>query len=213
MPFSTLFFDLDDTIYPPTSGLWQAIGERINLFIHKQLSIPWEEIPKLRRKLYQSYGTTMKGLSDIYHIDKFDYLAFVHDLPLSDYIAPDPAVKNMLLTYPQRKFIFTNADNNHAQRVLNALGLSGLFEQIIDIHAVHPYCKPQPESYRIALHQAGEENASHCVLLDDRLQNLSTARQLGFHTIRVGNVDPDPGYHASINTLIDLPKILDPAQH
>ena len=29
MRFSTLFFDLDDTLYPSENGLWQAIKERI----------------------------------------------------------------------------------------------------------------------------------------------------------------------------------------
>ena len=35
MCFETLFFDLDDTLYPPTSGLWDAIGERIETFMRE----------------------------------------------------------------------------------------------------------------------------------------------------------------------------------
>ncbi len=75
--------------------------------------------------------------------------------PLSRYLHPDPELRAAIQAIPARKFIFTNADANHAKRVLEAVGLQGLFDGIIDVHAIAPYCKPMPEAFELALKAAG----------------------------------------------------------
>ncbi len=209
MPLSTFFFDLDETLYPSTSGLWGAIRERIDLYMRSRLNLPAEEISPLRRRLFVTYGTTMRGLEAEFGIDQEEYLAFVHDLPLTEYLKPDPAVRNMLQGYTQRKIIFTNADTNHARRVLNVLQLDDCFERIIDIHTISPYCKPMPEAFRIALEVSGETDAGRCVMIDDAPSNLAAARQIGFYTVRTGKAEPGPEYHSSIVFVTDLPQALE----
>jgi putative hydrolase of the HAD superfamily len=209
MPLSTFFFDLDETLYPSTSGLWEAIRERINLYMRSRLNLPEEEISPLRRRLFTTYGTTMRGLQTEFGIDQEEYLAFVHDLPLTQYLQPDPAVRGMLLSYKQRKIIFTNADTNHARRVLKVLQLDDCFEGIIDIHTISPYCKPMPEAFKIALQVSGETDAGRCMMVDDAPSNLAAARQLGFYTVRTGKAEPGPEYHSSILYLTDLPQALE----
>ena len=81
MPFTTIFFDLDDTLYPSSSGVWKLIKDRMNLYMHLRLEIPRDEIPSLREELFHQYGTTLRGLQATYHIDTKDYLSFVHDIP------------------------------------------------------------------------------------------------------------------------------------
>jgi FMN phosphatase YigB (HAD superfamily) len=44
MRFKNLFFDLDDTLYPASSGLWDAIRERMNVYMRKFIDLPMEEI-------------------------------------------------------------------------------------------------------------------------------------------------------------------------
>ncbi len=209
MPYTMLFFDLDDTLYPRDCGLWPAIYERISLYMHERVGLPWELIPPLRKRLFQQYGTTMRGLVVEYGIDEQDYLAFVHDLPLQNFIQPDPAIRAMLKRYSQPKAIFTNADRNHARRVLRMLDLEDSFDFIIDILDMSPYCKPMPEAFGIALHKTGNPDPVNCVLIDDMPANLATARWLGFYTIRVGDVTPGSQYHTAILKLSDLPSILD----
>lgn len=208
MNFSTLFFDLDDTLYPANSGLWNAIARRIDLFMHDRVQIPWEEIPDLRQQLFHQYGTTMRGLQILYHIDTVDYLAFVHDVPLRDYISADAELRKVLLSLPQRKIIFTNADANHARRVLQVLELEGVFEKIIDICAIAPYCKPDPKAFEIALNLAGETSAGQCVVVDDAMRNLAAAREAGFFTIYSGNAKNIVDCHVSIPDLRALPEAL-----
>lgn len=208
MKNSILFFDLDETLYPAGNGLWDAIAERIDLYIHETLGLPCEKIPSLRFELYNQYGTTMRGLSERYQINCKNYLDFVHDVPLQNYIQPNPELKSMLQQYPQRKIIFTNADLNHAQRVLRILNIEDCFEQIIDVLDIFPYCKPQLEAYQKVLGFLQLKDGNNCVMLDDKLKNLYPAHDLGFQTILIGNDTTAPQWTASITNIMQLPEVL-----
>lgn len=208
MQFTTILFDLDDTLYPASSGLWPLIRKRITQYMHERLHMSWNEIPALREQLFQQYGTTLRGLQATRDIDTADFLAYVHDVPVADYLRPAPELRRILLGLPYRRLIFTNADRNHARRVLRALQLENCFEQIIDILDVAPYCKPQPEAFQVALQRSGETNAAVCIYLDDAPRNLAVARRLGLFTIRVGGDGASPDYHASIPDLTSLPQVL-----
>ncbi len=211
MVFSVLFCDLDDTLYPPSSGLWEVIGDRISVYMRQRLHIPEEKILALRQQYYQAYGTTLRGLQNHFGVDPGEYLAYVHDVPLQDYLAPNPALREALLKYPQRRLIFTNADRDHAHRVLEILNLADCFEQIIDVLDIAPYCKPQPEAFEIALKLAGQVEPRQCILLDDKIENLAVARRMGFYTVWVGRSNGShPDYHASVASLNDLPLVLSP---
>jgi putative hydrolase of the HAD superfamily len=153
------------------------------------------------------YGTTMRGLQAEYHIDEDEYLAYVHDVPLVQFLKPAPELAHMLAGYRQRKIILTNADTAHARRVLAVLGLDACFDQIIDIKGMAPYCKPMPEAFRLALAQSGESDAARCVLVDDAAHNVAGARDAGFFAIRIAPT-LDTAAHATITHLADLPLVL-----
>ncbi len=142
MKYTTIFFDLDDTLYPASTGLWHAIKERMNIYMRDRLGFDPAEIPVMREKYFLQYGTTLRGLQANHDIDVQDFLAFVHDLPLSDYIRPNPALCKVIASLGTRNLIFTNADAAHARRVLKALELGNCFENVVDVNAVAPYCKP-----------------------------------------------------------------------
>ena len=183
MRFTTIFFDLDDTLYPPESGLWKAIKERMNNYMRDRMDIPEHEIPILREKYFMQYGTTMRGLQANHNIDSDDFLAYVHDLPLKEYLTPNPTLRSVLASLPTRNLIFTNADINHAKRVLAALELNDLFDTIVDVNTVAPYCKPMPESFQIAMKIAGESDPSKCVMIDDIHRTTRAAREAGLFSI------------------------------
>lgn len=208
MDFSTLMIDLDDTVYPADSGVWQAIRQRIDLFVAEKFQLPMEDAIQLRHKLFLEYGTTMRGLQAAYHIDEDEYLAFVHHIPLSDYLKPDPDLADILRRIPQRKIIFTNADTAHARRVLAVLELEDCFDEIIDIKAIAPYCKPMLPAFEIALRRVGGPDPAGCVLVDDQIHNIRTARELGMFAVRVSAASPDPAANATIARLVELPAVL-----
>lgn len=208
MRITTLFFDLDDTLYPPRSGLWEAIRERMNEYMMQLLRLPREQVTVIRQSYLDTYGTTLRGLQHHYQVNADDYLAFVHDLPLEKYIQPDPRLRKLLLSLPQRRLVFTNADANHARRVMGILGVEGCFESIIDIRAVHFACKPEHEAYQRALHIAGMDDPRACLIFDDSERNLAPARSMGFFTVLVS---PDQTNHQAdltITSLHDIPRAL-----
>ena len=209
MPIRTLFIDLDDTVYPASLGLWIEIRTRIDLYMHDRLGIPWEGLTEMRQNLFNIYGTSMRGLQQVYQIDQHEFLAFVHDVPLSRYLKPDPMLRAALLCLPQRKIIFTNADRNHARRVLAALDLSDCFDQIIDIIDLDPYCKPMPAAFEIALQLSGETDPRTCLLVDDQPRNIAAARKFGMPGMCInGLVTSAADCDACLPTLADLPLAL-----
>lgn len=213
MSYTTFFFDLDETLYTKGNGLWDAIAARMNEYIHVQLNLPPEDVSTLRRLYYESYGTTLRGLQIHHQVDADDYLAYVHDLPLGDYIQPDPQLHNILSSLPLRKWIFTNADANHASRVLDILGLSDCFEGILDVRAIGFVCKPEIEAYHRALTLANEDQPNNCILLDDSVRNLAPAKDLGFTTVLVGSNGTHPAADFAIDNIHQLPKALPDLWH
>ena len=208
MNFSTIFFDLDDTLYPASSGLWQAIKERMNTYMHTRMGFAEADIPRLREKYYLEFGTTLRGLQANHKIDVEDYLAFVHDIPLEEYIQPNPALREIIAALGTRKLIFTNADAAHAQRILKALEMDGCFESIIDVNAVAPYCKPMPDAFRIAMQRAGESDPSRCVMIDDLPRTTLAAREAGFFSILFGQDEPHPDASATMTDWRNLESLL-----
>jgi putative hydrolase of the HAD superfamily len=209
MRFTTFFFDLDETLYPPSSGLWSAIRVRINAYMRERMGIPPEQIEVLREQFFREYGTTLRGLQANYTVDLDEYLAFVHNVPLEAHLNPDPELRSVIEALPTRKFIFTNADSLHANRVLDVLGLQGLFDGILDVHTLAPYCKPMPESFELALQAAGSPDPGTCALLDDQARITRAARSLGMYTILVGRDSTGEDADASLVKWADLPGLVD----
>lgn len=180
----------------------------MNEYMQKLLGLSPEETSSLRRYYYYTYGTTLRGLQIHHSISPDEYLAYVHDLPLEKYIHPDPELKKILESLPQNKFIFTNADADHARRILTILGVQDCFDGIIDIRALEYRCKPEPEAYRIALRLAGESDPKVCLFVDDSERNLAMAHQMGFTTVLVGGKDDDPSADYHIANIKQLPLTL-----
>lgn len=206
--FTTIFFDLDDTLYPSSTGLWGAIKERMTLYMRDRMGFDPAEIPHIRETYYLQYGTTLRGLQANHVIDVQDFLAFVHDLPLGEYILPNPDLCEIISALGTRNLIFTNADAAHARRVLKAMGLDECFEDIVDVNAVAPYCKPMPESFGIAMRVAGESDAGRCVMIDDLPRTARAAREAGWFSILFGLDGPHPDANATLTDWRDLPSIL-----
>jgi len=209
MRFTTIFFDLDDTLYPSNAGLWKAIKNRMNDFMRERMNIPEDEIPALREKYYLQYGTTLHGLKKHHNINEDEFLAYVHDLRLEEYLTPDPLQRSIIASLPTRKLIFTNADIPHAERVLTALHLRDLFPTIIDVTSVAPYCKPMPEAFAIAMQLAGESDPARCIMIDDLPRTTRAAKEIGMTSLLYGTDLPEENASASFTNWQHLPDFLE----
>lgn len=208
MRFTTLFFDLDDTLYPSSTGLWPAIKHRMTLYMIERLGLPENDVPILREQYFKMYGTTLRGLEERHCVNKEEYLAFVHDLPLEKYLKPDPIVRQVISSLPTRNLIFTNADAPHAWRVLAALELEDLFDTIVDVNAVSPYCKPMPESFAIAMELANEPDPRKCVMIDDLPRTTRAALNAGMASLLYGCDEPTEDASGVFTDWTHLPILL-----
>lgn len=212
--FRYLLCDLDNTLYPASSGVMGVVGKRITHYMAERLGIPGESVDQTKRQYYQQYGTTMRGLILHYGIDPEDYLRFVHDLPVDEYIQPDPALDAMLDSIPLRKAVFTNANHEHAWRVLGALGVRHHFEWIIDVHDFGFLSKPHPSAYQRIL-EILDGRADECIMVEDVAPNLTPAKAMGMATVLVkedrssDECCPD-GVDACIASILELAGALEP---
>src|SRR3546814_10050411 len=72
-------------------------------------------LPILRETYFKSYGTTLRGLMDMYDVPPGVFLEYVHELDLSE-MAADPALDRAIGRLPGRKIIFTNATERSEER-------------------------------------------------------------------------------------------------
>ena len=186
-----LVFDLDETLYPRQAGLMQEIGVRILRYLIERLGLPEDRARELKQYYYQQYGTTLRGLIiERPDVDAEDYLHFVHDIQLSDYIGPNPALGDMLRSIPLTKVIFTNSTIEHVQKVLVTLGITDQFSTVIDVRSVDFVSKPDPRAYQRILDLL-PARGDECILIEDSARNLRPAKVLGMRTILVDSSDCD----------------------
>ena len=185
MSIAAVLFDLDNTIYPASSGMMKGIDVRITEYVQNLLGLDLEQARELRQHYYQTYGTTLTGLQHHHGVDAEHYLSHVHDLAIESFLSSDAELDHLLSELTAIKAIFTNSPADYARRVLRALGIERHFEHIFDIRFSGFRPKPDPLVYQSvldALEVAGEE----AILVEDSPQNLPPARALGMTTILVG---------------------------
>ncbi len=210
---SHLVFDCDDTLYPRDSGLMQAISERISLYMIERMGMDPEIVPGLRRAYWEQYGTTSRGLQAVYGLDVDEYMHYVHDLPLDEYIRPNPALDAALDALPQHKVVFTNATAEHARAVLEVVGVDHHFGGIYDAFFVENEGKPALSAYQRFLDALGVPGEA-CLMAEDTARNLRPARSLGMVTVLV---DPPPdgdvdGADYVIEQIADIDRVVREAE-
>jgi putative hydrolase of the HAD superfamily len=180
---TTWVFDLDNTLYPPDSGIWPKINERITLFLIEMFGLDGLSARALHQYFYTRYGTTLRGLIE----DNFDvaerFLEFVHDIDRSA-LTPDPVLAREVARLPGRKLIFTNGSRNHAILTASHLGLDGLFEDAFDIVAAGFTPKPAEAAYDAFFARYGVDPRC-AAMFEDVAKNLAVPKTRGMTTTLV----------------------------
>jgi putative hydrolase of the HAD superfamily len=180
---TTWVFDLDNTLYPPDSGIWPRIDERITLFLIELFGIDGLSARALHKHYYSRHGTTLRGLIEE-HSDQVErFLDFVHDIDRSG-LKPDPILAREVARLPGRKLIFTNGSRNHAILTARQLGLDGLFEDAFDIVAAGLTPKPTEAAYDAFLERCAVDPQT-AAMFEDVARNLAVPKAKGMTTTLV----------------------------
>ena len=66
-------FDLDDTLYPASCGLWPVLVMRMEQYMVERLGIEAAQVPEMRRRYLAGFGSTLNGLRREYNLDAIEY--------------------------------------------------------------------------------------------------------------------------------------------
>lgn len=207
-PFShvkTWVFDLDNTLYPPSSRLFDLIEVRMTAYVMRALAVDHAEADRLRHHYWRSYGTTLAGLMREHGLDPTPYLHDVHDIPL-DRLAPDPGLAAAIEALPGRKIVYTNGAAAYGARVVEARGLSGVFEMIYGIEHSNYVPKPDQAAFLSIFEQDGL-NPADAAMFEDDPRNLVVPHRIGMRTVHVAPL-PEAAAHIHHHT-DDLADFLD----
>ncbi len=180
----TWLFDLDNTLYPLESGLSARMSPRITDFVETLTGLSRPDALALQKRYLAEHGLTLRGLMDHHGVDPDTYHATFHDVPL-DCLTPDEALRAALARLPGRRLIFTNSDAVHTRRVVEALGLAGLFDDVFHIGSAGFAPKPSPTAFARIV-DAHALRPSSTAFFEDAEHNLAPAADLGMTTVLVG---------------------------
>jgi putative hydrolase of the HAD superfamily len=179
----TWVFDLDNTLYPHHVNLWQQVDKRIGEFIGTYLKISEEEARVIQKDYYRRYGTSMRGMMTEHGVCADDYLAYVHQIDHSP-LEPNPEMGAAIAKLPGRKLVLTNGSTDHADKVLQRLGIDSHFEAVFDIIAAELEPKPAAQTYHKFLGDHDVDPAK-AAMFEDLARNLVIPHQLGMTTVLV----------------------------
>lgn len=174
-------FDLDNTLYPVTKDLLSEIDAQMSRFVSNFLNIDLHESRKVQKKYFREYGLTLRGLMINHKLDPDVFFKEMAPTNLEK-IQPNPALGEIINTLPGRKLIYTNSAREHAELVLDRLGIRSVFEGVFDIKAANYVPKPAEEPYQKMCEQFFIEPHT-TLMVDDIARNLRPASALGMTTV------------------------------
>jgi putative hydrolase of the HAD superfamily len=177
----TWVFDLDNTLYPASSKLFDQISRRMTGFIADYFDLAPDAALTRQRDFFMRYGTTLRGLMVEHGVDPEPFLKYVHAIDVG-VVAANPELAARLARLPGRKLVFTNASRVHAERIMARIGIADQFEDIFDIAAADYVPKPDRTSYAMMLRRHDVDPVRAC-MIEDIAINLEPAKALGMATV------------------------------
>ncbi|MEO0913374.1 MAG: pyrimidine 5'-nucleotidase [Pseudomonadota bacterium] len=195
-------FDLDNTLYPPGADLFAQIETRMSGYIVDTLGVTEREAAHLRDVYWREHGTTLAGLMEEHGLEPDPFLEMVHDIDLSA-LAPAPELRAAIQALPGRKIVYTNGSRAHAQRVLDARGLTGVMDAFFGVEDAGYHPKPAERAFEKVFTLA-ELRTSAAAMFEDDARNLAVPHALGMRTVLVGPHEDADHIHHSTEDLADF---------
>ena len=187
-------FDLDNTLHNATPHIFPQINRAMTAYLQQHLQLDETAAGALRRHYWQRYGATLLGLIRHHDTDPQHFLWHTHQFPdLKRMVVGEPLLRHTLRRLPGRKFVFSNAPVHYARAVLRILNVGDLFNAVFSIERVR--FRPKPDAYGfLRLCRAHHLQPRRCIMVEDSLENLRTAKKLGMKTVWISGAERVPGY-------------------
>ena len=183
--FSHWIFDLDNTLYPEDENIFPQVKKRIIEFISLEFQIDKVSANKKRQRLYNEYGTSLRGLMSENKTNPDKFLEYVHDIDLS-IINKNLKLNRALKKINGTKYIFTNGSFKHAESVLQKLGIEKNFHSIHSIETSGYIPKPSKHAYEKMMLQENIDPL-RAIMFEDTKWNLKTAKMLEMTTVLISS--------------------------
>lgn len=178
-------------------------------YVQTELGLEAEAASALRQQYWRRYGATLLGLMRHHGTDPRHFLWHTHQLPeLDRMLVREPRLRATLRRLPGRKFVFSNAPVHYSRAVLKALAISDLFDAVFSIERTRYRPKPDAHGF-LRLARANHLRLERCIMVEDTLVNLRTAKKLGMKTVWVTRERRVPRFvDVRISNLSDLRRAL-----
>jgi putative hydrolase of the HAD superfamily len=207
--------DLDNTLHDSRPALLPRIDRDMTGYMMARLGLSEAEAGALRRHYWQRYGATLLGLVRHHGVDPADFLRATHRFPdMASLVRRNVRLRRALAQLPGRRVLVTNAPHHYARQVIGSLGVAPLIEAIVSIETMRVAGRIRPKPSVLLMRQIVARlrtHASRCVMVEDTLANLVSARSAGLSTVLVRSKGPDafrdargPRRHAGRSRIVDL---------
>lgn len=187
-------FDLDDTLHDASARIFPIMNRAMTQYIQDTLGLDEHEAHALRQHYWQVYGATLKGLMRHHGTDPHHFLSETHQFSqLPELVIQTKRLRHMLQSLHGRKVIFTNAPRDYALRVLGLLNISDIFELVFSVESTQFHAKPAVRGFQRLL-KTIHAKPSNCIMLEDSLPALMTAKRLGMRTIWISKRQSKPNF-------------------
>ena len=199
-------FDLDNTLHDATPHVFPHINRSMTAYLQQHLQLDEAAANELRVHYWQRYGATLSGLMRHHGTDPDHFLYHTHQFPqLERMVVRAPRLRAVLRSLPGKKVVFSNAPRHYALAVLKLLKVADLFDDVIAVE--HTRYRPKPDFYGFRhVMRRHRVRASHCVMVEDSLENLQAAKRLGMQTVWVNAGNRYPVcVDVKISDIVQLP--------
>ncbi|MDO4997835.1 MAG: pyrimidine 5'-nucleotidase [Neisseria sp.] len=180
-------FDLDNTLHNANAGIFDLINRRMTLFLAEHLRLNESDADVLRQDYWQRYGATLAGLR-LHHAEilVWDFLCDTHPLPeILALLEPEAQVGETLCRLHGKKAVFSNGPSFYIDVLLRQMEIKNEFVAEFGIDTLNYAYKPHQASFDAVCAQLNVA-PQDCVLIDDSLDNLQTAKSLGMMAVWYG---------------------------
>lgn len=200
-------FDLDDTLHDASAHIFPHINRSMTQYLMTHLDLCEEDACALRSDYWHRYGATLYGLVRHHGTNPHHFLHHTHQFPnLTAMVLKARGLRTALLRLKGRKVVFTNAPMTYAEQVLQVLGIRDLFQSVFSIESSRFHPKPAKRGFLRILHTL-RIPAARCVMVEDSLPALKTAKRLGMKTVYIHPHARRPSFvDARIGSILALPK-------